>query len=352
MNYLRSLYYGQTHVDFVGRRRTWFLLSAVLLGLSIASLAGRQLNLSLDFRGGVSVQAPNTEGAEVGELRAALSAVGMADAKIQLLDGGAAVRVQTQALSADREEELVDVVTGVAGATPSEASIVSVGPTFGAQISNSALRALSVFLVIASLFISWRFGWEWKMALAGLAALFHDLVITFGAYSIFGFEVTPATVIAVLTILGYSLYDTVVVFDKVKENEIEAQGRLTYSEVVNVSMNEVLLRSIMTSLTSLLPVGSLLFVGSYLLGAAPLQEFALALFVGIAAGTYSSIFVASPLLAVMKEREETWIRVRRKLARVEDVPETVPVGAARAPVRPLPVSEATPRPPKKRRKRK
>ncbi|MFQ5968202.1 MAG: protein translocase subunit SecF [Acidimicrobiia bacterium] len=352
MSFARDLYYGQTQIDFVGRRRTWFVISAVAIAISLGSLAVRQLNLSLDFRGGVSVQVPNESGAAVADVRAALAGVGLADAKIQLLDGGAAIRVQTEALSGEAERQLTDAVTEAAGVTIADVSVVSVGPTFGAQISSAALRALVIFLASVSLFISWRFGWEWKMALAALTALFHDLVITFGAYAVFGFEVTPATVIAVLTILGYSLYDTVVVFDKVKENEIEAQGKLTYSEIVNVSMNDVLMRSIMTSLTSLIPVGSLLFVGSYILGAATLSEFALALFVGIAAGTYSSIFVASPLLATWKEREEAWIRVRRKQARGGVAPETVPVGAAQAPVRPLPSSEATPRPPKKRRKRR
>ena len=162
------------------------------------------------------------------------------------------------------------------------------------------------FLVVVALFIAWRF--EWKMAGAALAALFHDLVIAGGIYALIGFVVTPSTIIAVLTILGYSLYDTVVVFDKVNENIDEEDTRSTYNSIVNLSMNQVLMRSINTSLTSLLPVGSLLLVGFLAISAETLKEFALALFIGIAIGTYSSIFVAAPLLARWKTRETEWTR--------------------------------------------
>jgi len=204
-------------------------------------------------------------------------------------------------------------------------------------------------------FISIRL--EWKMAMAGLAALGHDLVLTAGIYALVGFEVTPATIIAILTILGYSLYDTVVVFDKVVENVEERGDRHTASAIVNMSMNQVFMRSVNTSLTSLLPIGSLLFVGSFLLGAATLREFALALFIGVATGTYSSIFLAAPLLALWKEREEHWQRVRRRMqrkgtedefaARILDVvPEAEQEGL------PAVLTGAAPRPPKKRRRRR
>ena len=349
MSFLRALYYGDTHVDFFGRRRTWWTISAIAIGVALGSLALTGLNFSLDFRGGVAVQVVNQSAAELTEVRAAMGRIGLADARIQLLEEGAAIRVQTGDLTDEGERVLVEAVAQVAGVDVEETSLTSVGPTFGSQISESAIRALVLFLVAVSLFITWRF--EWKMAMAALAALFHDLVLTFGAYSLFGFEVTPATVIAILTILGYSLYDTVVVFDKVRENEIEAQGHVPYADIVNVSMNEVLMRSIMTSLTSLLPVGSLLFVGSFLLGAATLQDFALALFVGIAVGTYSSIFVASPLLATWKETEESWLRVRRRQVRVPDQLDAVPAALSASPGSIAPVG-ATPRPPKRRRKRK
>ena len=208
---------------------------------------------------------------------------------------------------------MLSAVEAVTGSSRAEISIESVGPTFGALVARRALIALVVFLSAVILFISWRL--EWKMAVAGITALFHDLVITLGVYAITGFEVTPATVVAVLTILGYSLYDTVVVFDKVEELTATMGDQHTISAIVNRAMNQVLVRSINTSLTSLLPVGSLLFVGSFILGAASLRDFALALFVGIAAGTYSSIFVAGPMLGAWKEHEEHWIAQRDRLQR-------------------------------------
>jgi preprotein translocase subunit SecF len=348
MSLIGRLYRGQTEYDFVGARRTFLIISSVLLVVSALSLAIRGLNLSLDFRGGVAVETENPAGADVGQVRDALAPLGLSDARIQLLADGQGLRVQTEALDADRADELVRAVAGVAGTEVQETNVDEVGPTFGAQIAERAVLALVVFLGTVILFMSWRL--EWKMALSGIAALFHDLVITFGVYSVTGFEVTPATVIAVLTILGYSLYDTVVVFDKVKEN-IEASDRVTFTDIVNRSMNQVLMRSVNTSLTSLLPVGSLLFVGSFLLGARTLLEFALALFVGIAAGTYSSIAVASPLLAIWKEREEEWARIRRRLKRGTEVPAPSrrKEQPAAAPSRSRSTG-ATPRPPKKRRR--
>lgn len=348
MSLIGRLYRGQTEFDFVGARRTFLIISSVLLVVSTLSLAVRGLNLSLDFRGGVAVETENPAGADVGQVRDALAPLGLSDARIQLLADGQGLRVQTEALDADRADEFVRAVAGVAGTEVQDTNVDEVGPTFGAQIAERAVLALLVFLGTVILFIWWRL--EWKMALSGIAALFHDLIITFGVYSITGFEVTPATVIAVLTILGYSLYDTVVVFDKVKEN-IETSDRVTFTDIVNRSMNQVLMRSVNTSLTSLLPVGSLLFVGSFLLGARTLLEFALALFVGIAAGTYSSIAVASPLLALWKEREEEWTRIRRRLKRGTEgaVPTTPAAKPADAPVRPRRTG-ATPRPPKKRRR--
>jgi preprotein translocase subunit SecF len=309
----RRLYRSETAFDFVGNRRRWLVISGILVLVSLGSLAIRQLNLSVDFEGGTVVEVENPAGASVSDVRAALSSIGRAGDTVQLVGGGSGVRVQTPDLDTQQEEDVIAAVTGVAGVEVNDASVESVGPTFGAQVAQSALRALIVFIIVIALFISFRF--EWRMAAAALTALAHDLVITAGVYSLSGFEVTPATVVAVLTILGYSLYDSVVVFDKVLE-EIDYHGDdKRIGDIVNLSMNLVLMRSINTSLTSLLPVGSLLFVGSYLLGAATLREFALALFVGIAIGTYSSIFVASPLIAVWKGTEERWRRVDRKLTR-------------------------------------
>lgn len=294
---------GETNIDFVGNRRRWFIFSAVLLLLSIGSLGIRQLNLGVEFVGGLAMQTTNPSGAAVAEIRGAMQVLGLEDATIQLVDGGAGARVTTRELDREIESAAVDALAAVTGAERREISIDSVGPTFGGLVARRALVALGVFLGAAILFITWRL--ELKMAVAGLIALFHDLLVTIGVYSITGFTVSPATMVAILVILGYSLYDTVVVFDKVGEL-VELEEEKTYTEIVNQAMNSVLARSLATSLTSLLPVGSILFVGAYIFGAPTLVDFALALFVGIAAGTYSSIFIAPPMLAAWKEQEEEW----------------------------------------------
>ncbi|NNC40401.1 MAG: protein translocase subunit SecF [Acidimicrobiia bacterium] len=356
MSAFSRLYRAETDIDFVGMRKRWFIISMSLLAISLLGFLVRGLNLNVDFEGGVTVQVSNQTNSTVADMREALTDIGLGDARIEFLDsldGSSAFRVRTQALDSDLESELVRTVAETAGVGIDETDVEAVGPTFGAEITRRAIQALVVFLIVAALFISWRF--EWKMAGAGLTALFHDLTITFGVYAVIGFEVTPATVVAVLTILGYSLYDTVVVFDKVNENVESWSEKHTYTEVVNKAMNEVMMRSINTSLTSLLPVGSLLFVGSYLLGASTLREFALALFVGIAAGTYSSIFVASPLLAVWKEQEDYWQHHRRRLegrreARIAKT--TARTASAPQAARPPSSSGARPRPPKKKRKKR
>jgi preprotein translocase subunit SecF len=303
MSAWRRLNRGETTIDFVGNRKRWFLISAAIILVSLASLGIRGLNLGIEFEGGLGLQSPNPAMADVAAVRDALVEVGVDDATIQFLDDGEAVRVTTRELDEDTLNEAVDAVASVTGSSRAEISIEAVGPSFGALVARRALIALAVFLGAVVIFISWRL--EFKMALASLAALFHDLIITLGVYSLSGFPVTPGTVVAVLVILGYSLYDTVVVFDKVEEL-VEIEDKKTYPEIVNQAMNSVLARSLATSLTSLLPVGSILFVGSFILGAPTLRDFALALFVGIAAGTYSSIFVAAPLLATWKEREPEW----------------------------------------------
>ena len=303
MSLIGKLNRGETHIDFVGLRRRWFVISAVFLMVALGSLGIRQLNLGIEFVGGLTIQAPNPAGAEVPDVRQVFFDIGVDEATIQLLDDGASVRVTTRELDTETEGEAIEALSSVTSAESNDISVETVGPSFGALVARRALIALGVFLGAVVLFISWRL--EFKMALAGLAALFHDLLITVGVYAITGFAVTPATVVAILVILGYSLYDTVVVFDKVEEL-VEIEEEKTYTEIVNQAMNSVLARSLATSLTSLLPVGSILFVGSFILGAPTLLDFALALFVGIAAGTYSSIFFAAPILATLKEGEEEW----------------------------------------------
>ncbi|MDX2343354.1 MAG: protein translocase subunit SecF [Acidimicrobiia bacterium] len=352
MSLWRNLYRGETEFDFVQHRRRFFVISAVLIGVSLLSLLVRGLDGSVDFTGGTIVEAPIVAVAEVADFRDGLSAIGQDGARVQIRterDETETVVVQTEALTVADRDELLAAVATVAGIDPNDASIDAVGPTFGSEITRRAIEALVIFLIVVALFITWRF--EWKMAAGALVALFHDLIITAGVYSIIGFEVTPSTVIAILTILGYSLYDTVVVFDKITENVHELGSRHTFTEIANLSMNQVLMRSLNTSLTSLLPIGSLLLVGSYLLGAATLREFALALFIGIAAGTYSSIFVATPLLTEWKEREPEWQRMQRRVARRSGETVLTAAEAATATATEERATGAAPRAPKQRRRR-
>ncbi len=348
MSLAGRLYRGETTFDFMSQRKRWFTVSAVVLAISLFSLIVRGLDGSVDFTGGTIVEAENSGGADIGAVRDALAGIGQEGARVQLTGGGSII-VQTEALGAAEQDTLVETVAAVGGVTPDETNVDAVGPTFGAEITRRAIQALVIFLIVVALFITWRF--EWKMALGALAALFHDLIITAGIYSVVGFEVTPATIIAILTILGYSLYDTVVVFDKITENVNDLNTRNTFSEIANLSMNQVLMRSINTSLTTLLPIGSLLFVGSFLLGATTLREFALALFIGVAAGTYSSIFIATPLLTMWKETEPEWQRMQRRALR--RMGGDAPVAAVLAEAAQEQVDAgALPRPPRQRRKRR
>ncbi len=318
-NIFHRLYHGETSFNFVGRTRQWLILSGVVLFIGLISLVAlRGLNFGIDFRGGTAWEVP-TKSPSVSDARAALDPLGLSEAKVQVL-GTNILRVQADAEAgtvAERKARQSAVSTALAkaeGIDPSLVSVSEVGPSWGGEITNKAVRALIAFLVVITLYISFRF--EPKMALAALAALFHDILITVGIYSLSGFEVTPATVVAFLTILGYSLYDTIVVFDKVEENTrgLAASGRMTYGDMVNLSMNQVLMRSINTSLVAILPIFSILFVGAFLLGATTLQDFGLALMIGLLTGAYSSIFIASPLLAVLKEREPRYRAIRDRLA--------------------------------------
>jgi preprotein translocase subunit SecF len=262
----------------------------------------------------VSWEAP-AGGASVSDVRSAVEAVGLANPSVQSLgsSAGSVIRVQAKTVNATEQAEVKAAIVKVTGDSPSAISFNEVGPSWGSEISSKALRALIVFLVLVSLYIAFRF--EWKMAAATLAALLHDILVTVGIYAVFGLPVTPATVIAFLTILGYSIYDGIVVFDRVDENakRLGSSGTTTYSDMVNRSMNEVLMRTLNTSITALLPILSLLVIGSFILGATSLEEFATALFVGLLSGAYSSIFIAAPVLALLKEREPKWIAVRRRL---------------------------------------
>lgn len=306
------LYHGETNIDFMARRRLWFIISGVVILAGLLSLGTRQLNLGIEFSGGTSWEVP-AKNTSVAKVRDALP-LALRDAKIQSLGSGL-IRVQAEADTKRKADDITQRLAKAANVESSDISVKDVGPSWGGEITRKAQRALVFFLVAITLYITLRF--ELKMAIATLAALVHDLLVTIGLYSIFGFEVTPPTVIAILTILGYSIYDGIVVFDKVDENTkpLALSGKMTYMDMVNTSLNQVLMRTLNTSLTALLPILSLLVIGSFILGATTLQEFAVALLIGLGAGAYSSIFIASPLLAILKEREPRFAAIRARLVR-------------------------------------
>jgi preprotein translocase subunit SecF len=308
------LYHGETNFDFVGRRKLWFTMSLIAVLIGIGSLLTRGLNLGIDFEGGVVWEVPAGD-VSVGDARDAVDQFGLAGATIQELesDEGRELRVEAEPVSADTSDDVSAALAELTGSSVDDVSLTSVGPSWGEEISEKAIRALVVFLVLVTIYIALRF--ELKMAIPTLVALIHDVLITVGVYSVTQLEVTPATVIAVLTILGYSIYDGIVVFDKVDENTrlVSSTGGLSYGGMVNVSLNQALMRSLNTTITALLPVASLLIVGSWIMGAVVLQEFAIALLIGLFSGAYSSLFIASPLLAWLKEREPRYRDIRRRI---------------------------------------
>ncbi|MEM7326374.1 MAG: protein translocase subunit SecF [Actinomycetota bacterium] len=314
MNVIRDIFAGRSQIDFRPKWRRTLVLSGLLAVGSLVLLLTRGLNLSIDFDGGGVWEVPVSAEIGVADARDALPAE-VQDARIQLIrgsDDGATLRVQAGTEALDQTSEISNALADLAGVDTDEVGTSTIGPTWGDRITSQALRALVLFFIVVALYLAWRL--EWRMAIGALAAVVHDLVITAGVYSLFGFEVSPATVIALLTILGYSLYDTVVVFDKVLENEDGPIGQnLGDSDLVNQSMNQVLMRSINTTITTVLPVLSMLLIGGVLLGGASIRGFALALFVGLMLGTYSSIFVATPVLVWLRSLESE----ARRSAKIE-----------------------------------
>lgn len=295
------LYSGQTSIDFVGRRRTWYILSAVILLIAVAAVLLRGLNLGVEFRGGAVFTVPQSA-CSIEDARTATQDV-LGGEPVVTETGASIIRVQTEPLTQAQNLEVTRALGAACSIPATDITVQSVGPSWGAEITGKAIQALIVFLILISIFLSIYF--EWRMAVAALVALAHDVVITVGIYALTGLEITPATVIGVLTILGYSLYDTVVVFDKVKENTrgITGQSVQTYAEAANLAVNQTVVRSINTSVVALLPVVAIIFVGAGLLGAGTLLDLAVALFIGMAAGTYSSIFIATPFLAQLKQSQ-------------------------------------------------
>jgi preprotein translocase subunit SecF len=364
---------GYRHPEFhiVQRRRRWFILSGTVIVISLLALAFRGLNLSIDFTGGTLIEYRPANEVTVDQVRGLLaqSPYDRGDAEVQIV-GGNQISIRTTALtdlSAAERTQLFDALAKQAGIGPNDISAQVVGPTWGEQISRQALIGLIVVLLAITLYITFRF--EWKMAVGAMVAMLHDVVITGGVYALTGREVSPPTVIAILTILGFSLYDTVVIFDKVKENTESTAllGKDTYEGVANYSMNQVLMRSINTSLVVILPILSLL-----LFGGVTLKDFAFAMLIGVVTGAYSSIFIATPILVILKEREPRYQQLRARLENrrgdrrlrpvpsapveedVEEEREAAPAAVAagagsRTPSRSGQASSSRPRPKSKRR---
>ncbi len=346
---LRSFYRGENSWDILRVARKVILGSALLVLVCVVALLVRGLNLGIEFEGGsvweipVDEQAASAEDSDSGssdsedttpadtdsgtrstgaasddslttdDVAAVAAAAGVPDARVQYVEvtGGADIYRVRGALGPEAEGQAVaQALADAVGVDVERLSTRQVSPSFGDAVAGKARRALVVFFVLIALYLWFRF--EWKMSIGALIAVAHDIVLTVGAYALFGFEVTPATVVAFLTIMGYSLYDTIVVFDRVKSNErsLPARGRVTYHALANVSLNQVLTRSVNTSITSVLPVLSLLVVGAGFLGAGTLAEFAIALLIGLLVGSYSSIFVAMPAVTWLKGHEPGWAGAR------------------------------------------
>jgi preprotein translocase subunit SecF len=339
-----DLYTGRKSVDFVGKRRLWYAISGLIIVAAILGLYFKGLNWGLEFRGGAqfTVSMPSGEAtqANADQLRNDVAGTGIPSAQqvVVTTSGQNSIIVETEPLTLPESAQIQSTIEQSVGVTKADISTDEIGPSWGKEVAKRSAIGLCVFLVLVVLLI-WGYFRQWKMSLAAMVALAHDLVITIGIYALSGFEVTPATVTGVLTILGFSLYDTVVVFDKVRENTKNLrESHRTYSEAANLAVNQTLVRSINTSIVALIPVGALLYVGVVQLGSGPLKDLALALFVGLAAGAYSSIFIATPLLAHMKSREpgvqelEKRLKARRRhevdrYASVPSYAEDMPISA-------------------------
>ncbi|MFD5326964.1 protein translocase subunit SecF [Streptomyces sp. NPDC127092] len=305
------LHRGEVGYDFIGNRRIWYGLSILITITAIVALAVRGLNMGIEFQGGAVFTTPKTDVSVSQATEYAEEASGH-DAIVQQLGNGS-LRIQVGGLDTAKSDQVRAELAKDLNVPETKIAAELVGPSWGEQIATKAWTGLGVFMILVVIYLAIAF--EWRMALAALVALIHDLTITVGIYSLVGFEVTVGTVIGLLTILGYSLYDTVVVFDSLKEQtkDITKQTRWTYSDVANRSINSTLVRSINTTVVALLPVAGLLFIGGGVLGAGMLNDISLSLFVGLAAGAYSSIFIATPLVADLKEREPAMKALKKRV---------------------------------------
>ncbi|AJF64191.1 protein translocase subunit SecF [Streptomyces vietnamensis] len=305
------LHRGEVGYDFIGKRKIWYGLSILITITAIVALAVRGLNMGIEFQGGAVFTTPKTD-VSVSQAQTYAEEASGHDAIVQQLGNGS-LRIQVGGLDTDKSDQVRAELAKDLNVPESKIAAELVGPSWGEQIATKAWTGLGVFMILVVIYLAIAF--EWRMAVAALVALIHDLTITVGIYSLVGFEVTVGTVIGLLTILGYSLYDTVVVFDSLKEQtkDITKQTRYTYSELANRSINGTLVRSINTTVVALLPVAGLLFIGGGVLGAGMLNDISLSLFVGLAAGAYSSIFIATPLVADLKEREPSIKALRKRV---------------------------------------
>ena len=321
------LHRGETSIDFIGLRRRWYAFSGILIIASAIGLVSNGLHLGIEFKGG-SAYTVQKDGATVAAAQAALNTAKVPGEPIIQKIGTNKVRIQTGALTTDESNRVQDALAAKFGISVNEIDTQIVGPSWGKEITRKALYGLIGFLLVVMLYLAMAF--EPKMALSAVAAVVHDVFITVGVYSLVGFDVTPATVIGFLTILGYSLYDTVVVFDMIRQNTrtITSTSKMTFSQAANLGVNQTLVRSINTSIIALLPVGSILFVGAGLLGAGTLKDLSLALFIGLAVGTYSSIFIAPQILSTLREREPAMQALAKRVASRGNAPvmATAPTG--------------------------
>ncbi|MFJ2649376.1 protein translocase subunit SecF [Streptomyces sp. NPDC087420] len=343
------LYRGEVGYDFIGKRKVWYGLSILITITAILGLAVQGLNMGIEFKGGAVFTTPKTS-ISVSQAQTDAQEAAGHDAIVQKLGNGT-LRIQVTELTQAQADKVKTQLAKDLSVDENKIAADIVGPSWGETIANKAWTGLAVFMVLVVIYLAIAF--EWRMAVAALIALIHDLTITVGVYALVGFEVTPGTVIGLLTILGYSLYDTVVVFDSLKEGskDITKQTRWYYSEVANRSINGTLVRSINTTVVALLPVAGLLFIGGGVLGAGMLNDISLSLFVGLAAGAYSSIFIATPLVADLKERDPQMKALKKRVlakraaaaakgepaegsedtgVRYDDEPEDVPNGVATA----------------------
>ncbi|WP_030693065.1 protein translocase subunit SecF [Streptomyces globisporus] len=305
------LHRGEVGYDFIGNRKIWYGLSILITITAIVALAVRGLNMGIEFQGGAVFTTPKSD-VSVSQAQEYAEKASGHDAIVQELGSGS-LRIQVGGLDTAKSDQVREELAKDLNVPEDKIAAELVGPSWGEQIATKAWTGLGVFMILVVIYLAIAF--EWRMAVAALVALIHDLTITVGIYSLVGFEVTVGTVIGLLTILGYSLYDTVVVFDSLKEQtkDITKQTRFTYSELANRSINGTLVRSINTTVVALLPVAGLLFIGGGVLGAGMLNDISLSLFVGLAAGAYSSIFIATPLVADLKEREPSIKALKKRI---------------------------------------